>query len=392
MITPTYSVSWVDDEKHSNHRSEYYYNIYGGEPGKDYSAELVIAPPQDFRGDGQTFKYYNLDYFFLTSELASLKDKPYIVDVIIGNSKNVYYLDSREEREQDPENIDWSLLTDLILGDPDILNLYEVYSDNTIGAIEQKIKSESNGEFDAIRPYFTNGVPDYRFVNNEEIEKTRTQTLSPLYRPIIVSEEWYDQLRRNGEYRRSEFIIDLKKAIGNWYYTDETSGVYIAKYLAAGLRPTILLSNKGFEYPIYYITIGHKYIYPSDYEVKNGWLYLSPSIPLDNPDTFDLHIYFDTIVKGNPGTPDTNDETGRYALAQTLSYSISDYFNQYYIAATDAKKKAELEFTRDTTIWSTLFSTLILLPVTAVTMAIIKTFTTMGRKEPMTLRWTPTHT
>ncbi len=365
---------WGDlDKSHPEHRSAYYYSIYGGEPGKDYSANLIIAPPRAFRGNGETFEGYNLDYFLLTSELLTLKDQPYITDVIIGTSPSIYIVEDPpkiiiDEAGNEVENIDYSAP---LLGEArwDAIeskderelaeNLYYYYSPNTIGSLEQKIKSESNNELDTIRPFFTNGIPDYRFVNSKDIELTRT--LSPLYSPIVVSQERYDQMRRKGEYRRSEIIIDLSIAISNWYTLSEIS---IGKYLAAGLKPRILLSNKGFEYPIKYVTIGYESVNPSDYEIKDGWLYLSPSIPHDFPDTFDLHVYFDTIVVGNTDTTIASDDTGRLALAQTISYSISDYFNQYYISATNAKRRAELQFTAMTTWVSTLLSTLILFPVT----------------------------
>ncbi|KKL68854.1 hypothetical protein LCGC14_2120810, partial [marine sediment metagenome] len=352
------------DKDHPNHRSAYYYTIYGGEPGKDYTANLIIAPPRFFRGNGETFEGYNLDYFLLTSELATLEDRDYITDVIIGNSPNIYIDDTPkvvlDAAGNVVENIDYTGPTPLqrsleaIKNEEErkmVENPYGYYSLNTIGYIEQEIKSVSNGKFDTIRPYFTNGVPDYRFVNSEDIEFTKT--LSPLYRPIIVSEERYYELEDEG-YTQSEIIIDLSIAISSWYITDERSEIYISKYLAAGLKPTILLSNKGFGYPIDRITIGGSEIDSSDYEVKDGYLYLSPSIPLEFPDTFDLHIYFDTIKYLPTSTPSTNDEFGRLALAQTLSYSISDYFSQYYIAAINAKRKAELEFTAQTTVMSTL--------------------------------------
>ncbi len=76
-----------------------------------------------------------------------------------------------------------------------------------------------------------------------------------------------------------------------------------------------------------------------------------------------MHIHFDTIVVGNTDTTTVNDNTGRLALAQTLSYSISDYFNQYYISATNAKRRADLQFTAMTTMASTALSILIFLPV-----------------------------
>ena len=342
------------DAKHPNHKSAYYYTVYGGEHGKDYTANLVIAPPQVLRGNGKTFEGYNLDYFLLTSELAALKDKYYITEVIFGTSPKVYLGNLGDDMTEN----------DYFLSLFSNLDVYNDYRKNSIGAIEQLVKERSNDQFDTIRPYFTNGEPNYYFVHSKDIEYTKS--LSPLYKPIVVSEERYDQLRRSGDYKRSEIIIDLKKAISTWYISDMGSEIQVARYLAAGLKPKILLSNKGFEYPIYYITIGHKLIDPSDYEVKDGWLYLSPSIPFDNPDTFDLHIHFDTIIYlENQDRPDTSDENGRLALAQTLSYSISDYFNQYYIAYINGKKKAEDKFILMTTAVSTAISVAILAPLAA---------------------------
>ncbi|KKM85823.1 hypothetical protein LCGC14_1285190, partial [marine sediment metagenome] len=389
------------DEKHPNHLSAYYYTVKGGDPGKDYDAKLIIAPPRAYRGDGKTFKYYNLDYFLLTSGLAALeRETDYIVDVTIGTTPKVYYGDldddqqkvvedyikmSDEERHLVKQTIlksheeldvgEWTLamiLHDRLEDIDDADHIFKDYYKNTISALEQNIKSVSNNEFDTIRPFFENGVPDYRFVSSKDIELT--QTLSPLYRPIIVSEAQRTQLINAGEYTQSELIINPQK-VSSWKAYSEID-------IAKGKKLRILLSNKGFEYPIDRITIGEndEKIDSRYYEVRNGYLYLSIAIPMSFADAEEMHIYFDTIVAGDSysgsDTLNTNDETGRYALAQTLSYSISDYFNQFYIASTNAKKSAELEFTATTTIWSTFFSTLILLPLSVTVMAASSTTST----------------
>ena len=208
--------------KHLHHSSAYYYTVTGGEPGKDYTAELVIAPQKIYRGNGITFEGYNLDYFLLTSELAALKDIPHIRDVIIGTSPKPYFGDiDYEERQLIKDYLamnerDREAAKELVVDIDLMLKLYardrarDVYNDyrlNTIGALEQLVKKKSNDQFDTIRPYFVNGVPEYKFVHSKDIE--RTQSLSPLYSPIIVSQERYNQMVRDGEYTQSEIIIDL---------------------------------------------------------------------------------------------------------------------------------------------------------------------------------------
>ncbi|KKM35360.1 hypothetical protein LCGC14_1564810, partial [marine sediment metagenome] len=411
--------SWGDSDKdHPNHRSAYYYTIYGGEPGKDYTADLVIAPPRAFRGNGETFESYNLDYFFLTSELASLKDKPYITDVIIGTSPKTY-VDTPDEGETQtnamgleiPQKQDQKTLTarheEGVTSEEEkqLIEqiIYDYYRHNTIGAIEQNIQTESRNIFDTIRPYFTNGVPEYRFVNSKDIELTKT--LSPLYRPIIVSEERYNQMVDNGEYTQSEIIIDLNAITssngptsGMFDYGASTLKIYLTSTeLEKGYKEKFPLSNKGFYYPITKITIGGKIIPNSYYKCEDGNLYfydtiskIVPNIPLNLGNMFDygtdepipssseLHIYFDTISYLGVDALNTNDKTARYALAQTLSYSISDYFNQYYIASTNAKRQAELDFTVQTTGMSTLLSTLILAPVT-ITASVYRSGNSIGK-------------
>ncbi|HEC40184.1 MAG TPA: hypothetical protein ENI29_18240, partial [bacterium] len=397
---------WADfDDEHKAHSSAYYYTVSGGESGSVYKANLVIAPPFIFRGDGNTFRNYNLDYFFLTSELASLKEKSYIKDIIIGTSKDANFYFTLE-RSQFLFWVDYSVSFNAegtvgsvgnqgLFGSwtdtTTIENLYELYALNTMGALEQAIKIESNGQLDTILPYFTNGVPDYRFVSSEDIK--RTKQLSPLYHPIVVSQGRYQELIDNG-YTESEIVIDLGLVPTTLSLREKRQGYY-AK---------ISLSDKPFNYPISRITIDDTTISLS-YKVENGNLYFYTS-PLPGgdlpmlppfggpPDNLGgppmnagldsilggtlLHIYFHTIIPIDnqpqpsrlPNMPlnidviDTKDDNGALALAQTLSYSISDYFNQYYIAATDANFHTQFRFTWITTIWSTLFSTLILLPVT----------------------------
>jgi hypothetical protein len=65
----------------------------------------------------------------------------------------------------------------------------------------------------------------------------------------------------------------------------------------------------------------------------------------------------------------TSNDLARTALAQTTSYAISDYFNQYYTGYTDATDHATRDYTVLVTFWSTLISTLVMLPLTAYTMA-----------------------
>ncbi|KKK57904.1 hypothetical protein LCGC14_3049800, partial [marine sediment metagenome] len=280
-----------------------------------------------------------------------------------------------------------------------IENLYDLYALNTIGAIEQAIKADSNGQFDTIRPYFTNGVPDYRFVNSEDIELTKQ--LSPLYSPIVVSPQHYQELVRAG-YSKSEIVFDLN----NLYLWAQAFNLNPVKR-ESGYVQKIEISNKYFKYTISEMIIqtpnGRIDVSSSDYVIEDGTIYFTkkisdilgiPLLSIIFGGNYDLHIYFDTIVPFEVKSQnivtydeqtlrrrvntinyvDTIADNGRLALAQTLSYSISDYFNQYYIAATDANFRVQFKFTWITTLWSTLFSTLLLAP-----MAIMSSMASSGK-------------
>ncbi len=362
-----------------------------------------------------------MDYFFLTSELASLKEKPYITDVIIGTSQDAnVYIKTIElpfvgiaDLSFMAEGVEGYYFFFPVATRVTKENLYDLYAYNTIGSIEQTVKVDSSGQFDAIRPYFTNGVPDYRFVNSEYIQLTKQ--LSPLYSSIVVSSQHYQELLSMG-YSKSEIIFDLN-SVDLWSHTWNINSEERNK----GAKQEIMISNKGFEYENIeiYIQAPSGRVDVTNYFIEDGTIYFTRLIRdilgntiLDfivGENNYDLHLLFDTIIPfetsshyedgnqipnnliaesggadggyGNEQyyyqTIDTNDDTGRLALSQTLSYSISDYFNQYYIAATDANFRVNFEFTWITTLWSTLFSTLIMLPV-AVGTAMLSSGNSLG--------------
>ncbi len=75
--------------------------------------------------------------------------------------------------------------------------------------------------------------------------------------------------------------------------------------------------------------------------------------------------YSQYIVFASEIIDTTSSDSARTVLAQTTSYAISDYFNQYQMGYTDGTNKAERDYTVLVTFWSTLISTVVLLPITA---------------------------
>ena len=299
--------------------------------------------------------------------------------------------------------------------------LYEYYGQVTLGYLEGEIEKTSEGAFDSIRPQCVNGVPSYVFVDSDDQTVQRTQPLSPLYQPIVIHHQRYKELVESGSYRDSIITVRVDSIIGqyagglNAYKMDlAESELYAAK---------IPLSLKEFNYPITKVIIevvtdsedsedsqpSHPHGYqpvaiegdegylvdPSDYTVANGNLYFYRNLDaiifgeaavkyrhklrtifgieeeVYFTFEFDVHIYFDTIVPDTEFGPsgaymDTSSDITRAALAQAVSYSIADYFNQYWMAVTNAKNKATRDYTFQVTVWSTLYSSLILVPMFAV--------------------------
>jgi hypothetical protein len=111
--------------------------------------------------------------------------------------------------------------------------------------------------------------------------------------------------------------------INDTYYTIDSGSLYFTK----SLEEIIAQAFPGYEEAIEWLD-----------QFTNAQIY------------YYMHIVFDRFV------PNTSEETNRLALAQSTSYAIMDYFNQYTFAQVSANMISEICYTETVTFWSTLIS------------------------------------
>ncbi|MHA2338680.1 MAG: hypothetical protein ACXACX_15335 [Candidatus Hodarchaeales archaeon] len=429
----------------NGHPGAYYSKVYGGTYDDMYEADIIASPPSSWRIDPNPvsqdwseewaeiphllpgagdfiFNNFNLDYFMVSSELPALPDT---LNSMYSSGSSSFY--------------------SISLGVGDRIRLYDAFKTNTIGYAEQEVKEQSQlddedySQFDTIRPYCINGVPQYKFINSQD----EVQTFSPLYSPLVLSQYRYNELVRDGKYSDSIMTIDVDCAYGDYHYGDAFNAYQLDPEEVEVYKAKIPLSPNEFNYPVTNIIIdakvsiiqpGQTYesvvksidVDPSDYIVEDGNLYFYRTleeIVFTSRDEwwdlasflfvfhynidYDVHVSFATVVPYSEDTEDTqvsgginidlsqhswyldpmnelgsqtyeissvftpeiidtsNNDLARTALAQTTSYAISDYFNQYYMGYTDGTNEAERDYTVLVTFWSTLISNLILLPISA---------------------------
>ncbi len=258
-------------------------------------------------------------------------------------------------------------------------NIFHPYSQNfanTLGYLEMKVKEASNNQFDAIIPINLDGRPEYQFVNSTT--HSLTLPLSVLYKPIVLSEERYNDIQPN----LGHLVITSQcKDYNNTKGIDSYKLTSIEQQ--AGFKAKIPISNKQFEYPIQSISIDVmkqkgltiNYLFKdiiideSYYIIEDGSLYFTKSLEeiisesylefetvlqqanlLTTTIHYNVHILFDRFI------PDNTTETSSLALAQATTYAIMDYFNQYTYAEVSANMISEIAYTETLTFWSTLIS------------------------------------
>ncbi|KKM54908.1 hypothetical protein LCGC14_1553070, partial [marine sediment metagenome] len=173
--------------------------------------------------------------------------------------------------------------------------------------------------------------------------------------------------------------------------------------IAAANAPPIYNMKRHDDIDLDYID-GYGYLVDSNlYTVKNGYIYFKDSLsnilfpngnfPFTDSDAdpymfYRVNIKVPTVIPyesraifslpGGTAIPNyggpiyaplntldtTTNGLAQLALSQTISYLISDYFNVYTMAASKAYGKVEVDYIIQTTAWSTLISSLILVPIT----------------------------
>ena len=222
------------------HPGGYYTTVSGGEPGNMYTGEVLVTPPNYARmtgafggfldllwenlftmGDSNPdsftaldFDDMNLNFFLLTSELPSYNQR---TDYNYKNANGIFH----------PSN---------------------QYFANTLGYLEMRVKSASNGQFDAIIPTNVDGRPSYQFINSTTQGLTLPQSV--LYKPIVLSQERYNKIKPGP----GHLVITVKtKDYNNTRGIDPYALTPIEQ--STGYKAKVPLSNKEFEYPIQYISI-----------------------------------------------------------------------------------------------------------------------------------------
>jgi hypothetical protein len=355
------------------HPGGYYATVSGGEPGNRYNAEVLVSPPNILRsldignigglmallwdnfwnmGESDPDVFTNLDFDnipldfnLLTSELPSYN---YRSDYVFPATRNILHVNNR-------------------------------YALQTLGYLQIKAAKASDNALNVIRPTIVNGVPSYEFVNYGNYENILPQTT--LYRPIILSEERYDEL----EIPLGHLVVKTESIefldVDGVNYTEGVNAydLNIFEQLSP-YQAKLPLDGIEFSYPIQSVSVdivkdhtskGHTYIArdvlinETSYNSEFGNLYFTnsiedligikaylPSITVDDDTSiyYNVHIYFDRFL------PDTDDERSRIALAQSTQYAVMDYFNQYTYAEVSANMISEIAYTETLTFWSTLIS------------------------------------
>ena len=339
----------------AGHPGAYYTTVRGGEIGNMYTAQAIVSPPNSYRSlniignvlgtaaylatfgtdpdlmFGLDFDNTNLDFSLLTSELYSYNDREFY---------------SYEEGT----GFD-SLLRDW-------------YRYNTLSYLEQKIARTTYGELDTIKPVCYDGRPEYIFVDGDSDYNQRTLPLSPLYKPIVISEERYNKLKPAD----GHLTIQTRCR-----YSDDTKGVdpnKLSDLEREMYGAKIPLADDAFDYSISKIIIkvikdgsvkDTVKISSQDYVVDGGNLYFMhdlENLVFGNSKSFneqvyyEVHIYFARVIADSGSDDDT-----RLSLSQATSYAIMDYFNQYTFAQTTAEMISEIGYTEIMTLISTAIST-----------------------------------
>lgn len=345
------------------HPGAYYTTVTGGEPGNMYTGELMVTPPNS-GGDiklliGRYEKYNEAYESYLTNDYLGNPHEEPITQEDLDRLYDKFLASARNSVIRN--NLDYLILSselpalngqefysfDAGISDSEdaLINLYRY---NTLGYLESEIETVSGGLFDTIRPMIINGIPQYRYVSTGENIISFTQPLSPLYGPIVVSQEVYDDLEIE------DAKISVKAQVA---YLDNTEGVDASKLELSEItryKAKINLAEKYFAYDISLVTVDvwkivmveviedNKYheirywkptyeiadsltveLSPNDYKLEGGTLYFYDSLEElvfgnqgdfdsvwsgENGLTFSVNVHFPIIVPDTltviPSLPD----------------------------------------------------------------------------------------
>lgn len=226
MVTPLHSGGDIKSlieayEEYNEAYESYLTNDYLGNPHEEpITQEDLDRLYDEFLASARnSVTRKNLDYFILSSELPAI------------NEREFYSFDAGLSTSGDA-----------------LINYYRY---NTLGYLESEIEKVSGGKLDAIRPMVINGVPQYRYISTGEEIVDLTKPLSPLYGPIVVSQEAYDDL----QIEDAKISVKAQIAYLNKEYTEGIDASGLDPLELTRYKAKIPISEENFAYDISLVTI-----------------------------------------------------------------------------------------------------------------------------------------
>jgi len=268
------------------HPGAYYTTVVGGKPGDMYRGELMVTPPHsggDIKSLIDAYEEYKDAY---EEYLGNPLEEPItqeLLDQLSRNQKlyNAFLASARNSVIR--KNLDYFILSSELpaLNGQEFYSfnsgfstsgdaLINYYRYNTLGYLESEIEVISGGELDAIRPMIINGIPQYRYIDTGEEVVDLTQPLSPLYGPIVVSKENYDQL----DIEDAKISVKTRIDYLSDEYTEGINPTDLDVFERARYQAKIPISEGDFAYDISLVTIDLlRIVYVKVYEAPTPTLF-----------------------------------------------------------------------------------------------------------------------
>ncbi|MHA1845486.1 MAG: hypothetical protein ACTSWE_14605 [Promethearchaeota archaeon] len=332
----------------------------GGEQGNQYTAQLLVAPPNERRSK-EAIKIFS---FLMSSDVNDIFDYDDSKLDFMLLTTDLFSYDDRKDYDFHATNLD--------------VDLYEMYRQNTIGYLEKRVEEVSGGEFNAIRlTWSTANEPQYIFVDGYSPIEQLTSPRSYLYQPVLVrdiSSKDAKTVPIGTMSIKVNCIYSLQNAFNSYIDPYEISG---RERIEHDARTRVPISEGRFEYLIsdLYIdvvskadrrTLASVKVARDLYELSDGILYFKETLEdivfgskagynrLINPNTpvyYEIRLIF-PLKKEAIGS---ENEQGMI-ISQATHYALMEYMKQYYFAKTAGQMLAEMRYVKEITFWSTVIS------------------------------------
>jgi len=255
-------------EHYGGHPSAKYTLVTTGEVNPQFTGKIIVSPPNNLRiaTDADLADEFNLEFFGLQETYDTMIEEGMTEEEIqdmMPEFKMFNYI------RQSYLNLDFLLISSELpsynsieyyyfeYGTEDYrTDTYNKHQGFTLGFLEQSIISASKGEYDAVRPMCINGRPAYMYINTNDDLSQLTQPLSPLYQPVVISNERYGELFPDSAIPDSTISIDVQSTLLEEPYTFGINASDLIYYeLERGYKAKIPLYSDEFNYPISMITV-----------------------------------------------------------------------------------------------------------------------------------------